>query len=376
MTERDPILVAMSGGVDSSVAAALLKRAGVPIVGVFMRGSTPVRAPSSGRPRGCCSEIDAADVRRVADRLGIPFYVKNLGAGFADLKAYFAESYHAGRTPNPCIRCNKTLKFGALLDLADQMGCRAVATGHYVRREERPDGTAVIRRGLDDAKDQSYVLLSLDQSIVQRTRFPLGDLTKPEVREIAQSLGLGIADKPESMEVCFVPDDYRDFLAKRDPDRIRPGRFVDAAGNDLGEHPGHQLFTIGQRKGLGIAFGEPRYVIGKDAAANRVVLGTRDELGFDRVIVEDVGWISCAPWPVGTTRTLAVQIRHRHRPAPARVTAEEDGTLAVTFLDPVASIAAGQGAAVFDDDVLLAGGWIRQAERVPVADDAAGLALD
>ncbi len=363
MLEREPILVAMSGGVDSSVAAALLVEAGHPIVGVFMRGSLPAGAPPGGRPRGCCSEVDAADVRRVADRLGIPFHVRQLADGFDDLKRYFAESYHAGRTPNPCIRCNRTLKFGALLDLAEALGCAAVATGHYVRRDVGPDGDVTIRRGRDDDKDQSYVLLSLDRDIVRRTRFPLGDYTKAEVRALAKRFGLGVADKAESMEVCFVPDDYRDFLERRDPGRIVAGRFVDTDGNDLGPHDGHQRFTIGQRKGLGRAFGRPTYVVAKDAATNRVVLGDRADLGVARVDVREVGWISSAPLEAGQRFDARVQVRHRQQPVEAAVTVHPDAALIVEFSAPLLGVAPGQGAAVYRDDVLLAGGWIATTER-------------
>ena len=368
MKQREPILVAMSGGVDSSVAAALLVEAGHPIVGVFMRGSQPVGAPASGRPRGCCSEVDAADVRRVADRLGVPFHVKELADGFADLKRYFAESYHAGRTPNPCIRCNRTLKFGALSELARGLGCAAVATGHYVRRDIGPDGDVRIRRGVDIDKDQSYVLLSLDRDIVRRTLFPLGDYTKAEVRAIAERFGLGVANKAESMDVCFVPDDYREFLERLEPGRIEPGRFVDVDGNDLGPHDGHQRFTIGQRKGLGRAFGRPTFVVAKEVATNRVVLGSRDELAVARIHVDEVGWISMEPIVVAGGEEQRfdahVQVRHRHRAVPATVTVRSDASLTIDFETPEIGVAPGQGAAIYRDDVLLAGGWIADTVRV------------
>jgi len=361
---RERILVAMSGGVDSSVAAALLHRNGHPIVGVFMRGSLPPAAPDACRPRGCCSEVDAADVRRVADRLGIPFHVRNLDPGFAALKDYFAEAYHQGLTPNPCIQCNRTLKFGALLELADALGCEAVATGHYARREE-VGGRLRLRRARDRDKDQSYVLLSLEREALRRARFPLGSLTKSEVRRLAASFGLSIADKPESQEVCFVPHDYRTFLRERDPERIRPGRFVGVDGSDLGEHEGHQMFTIGQRKGLGIAFGKPMYVVAKIPERNEVVLGTRASLGAATITVGRVGWISSDPIAVGERFPALVQIRHRHEPAPSMVEVGADHTLKVEFTEPVPAVAPGQGAAVYQDDVLVAGGWIENATPGP-----------
>jgi len=355
------ILVAMSGGVDSSVAAALLQRDGHAVVGVFMRGSLPPASADACRPRGCCSEVDAADVRRVADRLGIPFHVRDLNPGFEALKHYFAEAYHQGLTPNPCIQCNRTLKFGALLELADALGCRAVATGHYARREEADDGRVRLRRACDRAKDQSYVLLSLDREMLRRARFPLGAHTKTEVRRLAASFGLSIAEKPESQEVCFVPDDYRSFLRDRDPARIRSGRFVGLDGEDLGEHDGHQLFTIGQRKGLGIAFGKPMYVVAKIPERNEVVLGAREDLGATTVTVGRVGWISSDPIAAGERFPARVQVRHRHEPASSMVEVGTDGKLRVVFARAVFAVAPGQGAAIYQDDVLMAGGWIENA---------------
>jgi tRNA-specific 2-thiouridylase len=362
MANSEPVLVAMSGGVDSAVAAALLQRAGHPVIGVFMRGGQTSASPRGGRPRGCCSEADAADVRRVADRLGIPFHVADLRSGFEALETYFADSYHRGLTPNPCIRCNRILKFGALLELAEALGCRAVATGHYAIREEA--GTRLrLRRARDRHKDQSYVLLSLDRRILERTRFPVGELRKAEVRRLAEELGLAVADKPESQEVCFVPDDYRAYLLRRDPDRIRPGRFVDREGRDLGPHPGHQLFTIGQRRGLGRAFGRPMYVLEKNAALNRVVLGPVEELGFRSIRVDGVGWISCEPRPPGERFRADVQVRHRQVPVPAEAEVVAGNRLDIRFDETVPVVAPGQGAAIYDGDVLLAGGWIADSDR-------------
>jgi tRNA-specific 2-thiouridylase len=307
--------------------------------------------------------MDAADVRRVADRLGIPFHVRDLNPGFEALKHYFAEAYHQGLTPNPCIECNRTLKFGALLELAEALGCRAVATGHYARREE-VDGGIRLRRARDREKDQSYVLLSLDRDLLRRARFPLGAYTKAEVRRLAASFGLAVAEKPESQEVCFVPDDYRTFLHDRDPARIRPGRFVGMDGADLGEHAGHQLFTIGQRKGLGVAFGKPMYVVAKNPERNEVVLGARQDLSTSSIKVGRVGWISSDPVPGGERFSALVQIRHRQEPARSLVDVGADNTLQVRFEEPVFAVAPGQGAAVYQDDILVAGGWIESATRV------------
>jgi tRNA-specific 2-thiouridylase len=292
------VLLAMSGGVDSSVAAALLQRAGHEVVGAFMRlGSpgesfdelTPTDACPAARPgaavelkighQGCCSINDAADARLVAAKLGIPFYVVNFKKDFGRIIDYFVGEYNAGRTPNPCVRCNDWLKFGKLHDYARQIDAEFVASGHYARVEPDGAGGHALRRGVDLDKDQSYVLFGAPRERLARMLLPVGGMRKADVRALARELDLPVFDKPDSQEICFVPDnDYAGLVARRSPDAVRPGTVVDLSGRVLGQHAGHQHFTVGQRKGLGIAAGEPIYVVRKDAASNTVTVGPREAL--------------------------------------------------------------------------------------------------
>ena len=350
------ILVAMSGGVDSSVAALILKREGRDVVGVFMRHG--VALPAGAEPaRSCCGVADAYDARRVADRLGIPFYVLDFEEGFRRIIDGFCETYDRGATPNPCILCNRDLKFGRLLDTAGGVEAAEVSTGHYARVERR-DGRVLLRRGADASKDQSYVLFPLPQEALARTRFPLGGMAKAEVRALAREAGLPVMDKPESMEICFVPgDDYRALLRERIPGRIREGELRHADGRVLGRHPGHQLFTIGQRHGLGVALGAPAYVVRIDPATNTVVLGGAEGLLSGDCTVRDVVW-GIAPPAEGTSLRGAVQIRSQHRAAPAAVTALAGGRAAVRFDSPQRAVTPGQAAVLYEGEIVLGGGWI------------------
>ena len=355
------VLVAMSGGIDSSVSAALLIEEGWEAAGVFMRHGV---APSpSGRPgkQGCCSLDDAWDARRVADKLGIPFYVLNFEREFDRIVTYFVDEYDRGATPNPCIRCNRDLKFGRLLDYADSIGAERVATGHYARVGER-DGRPTLRRGVDGRKDQSYVLFPLTRSQLSRCVFPVGGLTKPQVRDVARKLDLRIADKPESQEICFVPDnDHRTLLKERLGDRVRPGEFVSPEGEVVGTHAGHQLFTIGQRKGLGVALGRPVYVVSIDPGTNRVVLGDDEDLQSREFAVDEVNWI--AEVPLEPVRA-EVKIRYNGPAADAVVHPRGSGAASVVFDEPQRAITPGQAAVFYRGDEVLGGGWIRLKESV------------
>lgn len=389
------VLLAMSGGVDSSVAAALLQRAGHEVVGCFMRlgspgeeleglmdpdAACPTRRP--GLPlaqlkighQGCCSINDAADARLVAAKLGIPFYVCNFKKDFGRIVEYFVGEYHAGRTPNPCVRCNDWLKFGKLHDYAMQIDAEFVASGHYARIGRDAAGRATLLRGLDRDKDQSYVLFGARQDRLERMMLPIGELEKPEVRRLAKEFGLPVFDKPDSQEICFVPDnDYAGMIARRDPTSVRPGKIVNTAGEVLGDHLGHQHFTVGQRRGLGIAAPRPLYVVGKDANRNTVIVGEREELLAAGCIATDVNWLAerSDEW-----RRCEVAIRYNGDPVPARVrlvgTAESAGAaehtqLEVRFDDPQSAVAPGQAAVCYDGDVVLGGGWIARSCSDPRA---------
>jgi tRNA-specific 2-thiouridylase len=349
---RERVVVAMSGGVDSSLAAALVVERGAEAIGVTLH--------LAGSASRCCSLADADDARRVAERLGMRFYVANYRERFQrEVIEPFADAYLAGRTPIPCVTCNKRFKFDYLLERARVFGAERVASGHYARIDDDPEtGLRRLRRAADPAKDQTYFLFQLDQAQLRALEFPLGELGKQEVRERARALGLVTADKPESQEICFVPDgDYARVV-----ERLRPaalpgeGEVVDGEGRVLGRHAGVHRFTVGQRRGLGLSGGQRRYVTRVDAARNRVVVGSAEALETRSAWVSEVSWVSGKAPPPGTR--ARVRVRYRHAGAPATLEPGPDDRVCVRFDAPVTAVAPGQ-AAVFDaGDVVLGGGWL------------------
>jgi len=365
----------MSGGVDSSVAAHLLLQQGHEVIGVFMRHGEKSPAacesdtvsPAAARLRiasersrhkqGCCSAADAEDARRVADRLGIPFYAVNLEDEFRRIIDYFVDEYTAGRTPNPCLMCNIRLKFGKLFDYADSVGADFVATGHYARLTCAPDGTTALCRGVDQGKDQSYVLFGVDRSLLRRILLPVGTYEKSEIRELAAELGLPVAKKRDSQEICFVTAGRHDeFVRARRGDHDTAGEIVTTDGQVVGTHEGIERFTIGQRKGLGVALGEPRFVVRIEPDTRRVVIGHRHELARSSLTANRTNWL--IDEPAGPLRCLA-QIRYNSPATAATIEPLSSGLLKVTFEEPRHGVAPGQAVVCYDGDRVLGGGWIR-----------------
>jgi tRNA-uridine 2-sulfurtransferase len=365
----EPIAVAMSGGVDSSTVAAMLARDGRRVIGLTMQLWNQRRLPElsvEGATGRCCSLDDVYDARRVAGQIGIPYYVVNFEDRFErDVVQPFVDEYLAGRTPIPCTLCNNFIKFDQFLEMADAVGARQVATGHYARIAfDEATGRYQLRRGVDESKDQTYFLFGLTQAQLARTLFPLGGLTKPEVRELARELGLAVAAKGDSQEICFVPNgDYAEFLNAylRSQGVAEPrtrGEIVTAGGKAIGEHAGVHHFTVGQRRGLGIATGEPLYVIATDAASQRVTVGPDSELYRSRLIATGVNWIAVAALAV--EMRVRVKIRNKHTAAPATLApAEDSGRVEVRFDQPQRAVTPGQGAVFYDGDAVVGGGWIQ-----------------
>jgi tRNA-specific 2-thiouridylase len=351
----------MSGGVDSSVAAALLAEQGHDVIGVSMQLYDNGGGPDGESAFGsCCSLDDLHDARRVAHAIGIPHYILNLERQFHErVVSNFIGEYAAGRTPLPCTHCNSDLKFTTLLERATGFGAEAVATGHYARVERTPGDSCQLKRGMDPAKDQSYFLFALTQAQLARAVFPVGNRPKDAVREYAHSRQLPVASKPDSQEICFIPDhDYAAFIARRSPESARGGEIVDETGRVLAQHGGIHRFTVGQRKGLGLSAsptGTPMYVLELRRHDRQVVVGPKSSLEQTRLTASGVNWIEGPP---PGPRRASVQIRHRHPAAPATVRPVDEARAEVVFDAPQIAITPGQAAVFYDGDVVVGGGWI------------------
>ncbi len=369
------VVIAMSGGVDSSVAAALLQRQGYEVMGAFMRLGSPdgveaaeepacdastqssVHSPQPSHKQGCCSVLDSADARRVAGMLDIPFYVLNFQDDFGRVIEYFVDEYNRGRTPNPCVRCNDWLKFGKLAKYAEAVGADYVASGHYARVEN-----GRLLRGVDHKKDQSYVLFGITPAALQHTLLPIGGMEKTEVRRIAEELKLPVFNKPDSQEICFVPNqDYAALVQRRSPETFRTGELVSTTGEVLGHHDGHQHFTIGQRRGLGVALGHKIYVVDIDAKSSRVTVGDKEALLKRSLVAHQINLLDESLKSDGHARVCQAKIRYNHDPQPATVMVTGEDELTVRFEDPQIAVTPGQAVVIYDGDRVLGGGWIDSA---------------
>ncbi len=360
---RRRVLVAMSGGVDSSVAAAMVREQGYDVVGVAMRLAPEPSAPIAKRRGTCCSHDDFEDARRVAERMDFPFYVIDLRADFAArVVDNFVSEYLGGCTPNPCVMCNREIKFDRLWSRARALAADYVATGHYARIEQGADGRFHLLRAVDEAKDQSYFLFTLGQDELARTIFPLGAMTKTEVRARARALGLATADKPESQEICFVPDgDYASFVERQSkPAQLRPGSVVDSDGKRLAAHSGVHRFTIGQRRGLGVASGERLYVREIRAESGEVVAGRREELDSPGLIANRISLVDNS---IASGRELSVEvkIRYRHRAIPATMRVDSGRRAQIRFASGGPAVTPGQACVFYRGEEVLGGGFIERA---------------
>jgi tRNA-specific 2-thiouridylase len=381
------VVLAMSGGVDSSVAAHLLLEQGHDVIGVFMRhgesspvcsveqgarsrkpdgfsSDSPLPAPRSPlhHKQGCCTASDAEDARRVADKLGIPFYALNLQAEFGQIIDYFVTEYTSGRTPNPCVQCNNWIKFGKLFDYADSVGAEFVATGHYARLEKNADGSASLLRGVDAVKDQSYVLFGIQRDLLPRMMLPVGHYEKPAIRRIATGLGLRVAEKKDSQEICFVTRGrYDDFVRSRGAGGDG-GELVTTDGTVVGEHDGIEGFTVGQRKGLGVALGDRKFVVRIEPDNWRVIIGDRNELNCDVLTARDCNWLDPhSGTQVSEPRRCFAQIRYNALAQPATMTLLSEQRLQVYFDEPQFAVTPGQAVVCYDSEHnqrVLGGGWI------------------
>jgi len=362
------VVVAMSGGVDSSVVAALYAQAGYDVLGVTLQLYDHGEAMHH-RPGACCAGQDIYDARVVSEKLGIPHYVLDYESRFRHaVIERFADAYAAGETPIPCVDCNRTVKFRDLLETARDLGADILATGHYVSSRPKADGGRALYRPLDENRDQSYFLYATTQAQIDMLRFPLGDTTKPEVRALAEGFGLKVADKPDSQDICFVPTGrYTDIVEKLRPEAAEPGDIAHLDGRVLGRHAGVMRYTIGQRKGLGIASSEPLYVVGIDATTRRVVVGPRSALGVTAVRIDDVNWLGdeALDDAVAAEREIYVKVRSTRAPVPGHLARAADGTLHVHLHNSEEGVAPGQACVFYEDGSagtrMLGGGVIRRA---------------
>ncbi len=359
------VVVAMSGGVDSSVAAAILKEEGYQVIGVTMQiWSSGNQDDDADRFGGCCGTGAVEDAKSVAYRLGVPHYVMNFRDIFNQkVIADFCREYSLGRTPNPCIRCNQYIKFDALLERARRLGADFVATGHYARIEkDGAGGRYLLKKGIDRRKDQSYMLYPMTREQLGHTLMPIGNLTKEIVREIAAELKLPVAAKPESQEICFIPDnDYPGFLQGYIPGAAKPGPILDGQGNVLGQHRGILFYTVGQRRGLGVSAGDPLYVIAIDRERNAIVVGGKQDTYGDELMASELNWITVAK----PTQPLTVRakIRYLHQEAEADITPLDGDRVYVTFNEPQTAIAPGQAVVFYDGDTVVGGGTIQEVRK-------------
>lgn len=374
---RERVVLAMSGGVDSSVAAHLLIQQDFDVVGVFMRHGEKSSAAcelDSGKPnpllpilqgrldhkQGCCSASDAADARRVADKFNIPFYALDLEEDFKRIIDYFVDEYHQGRTPNPCVQCNNWLKFGRLFDYADAVGAKCVATGHYARmiETEDPSQPFELHRGLDDDKDQAYVLTGIDRSLLPRMLLPVGGFRKSEIRQIATDIGLRVADKKDSQEICFVTSgQHAQFVRDKNPVSTA-GEIVTSDGRVVGHHDGIEGFTVGQRKGTRVAMGSPYFVTAIEPESSRVIIGPREELGRSWLQADEANWL--VDFPMDEPSDVEVQIHYNSAPEKATVRRLPDKQFRVEFHEPCFGVSPGQLAAIFEGTRAIGCGWIQK----------------
>lgn len=362
--KRKRVVVAMSGGVDSSVAAALLKEQGHDVIGVTMQiwNNGGDQRPESGDRKSCCALAAVEDARRVANMLDIPYYVMNFADVFQrKVVDDFISEYNLGRTPNPCVKCNQHVKFDALLKKVKELDADYIATGHYAKVEKKGD-KYLLKKAEDQNKDQSYALYALDQEVLSQILLPLGDITKQETREIAKKLGFANAQKEESQEICFIPDnDYAGFFKKVSPETVKAGPIMDIQGNIIGMHGGIQFFTIGQRKGMGLSRPEPTYVVKIDQKTNTLIVGGRGDVLGDDLIVSKINWINRDK--ASSLRKAKVKIRYNSPEAEAEILLLEQGKIRVMFKEPQFAITPGQSAVIYDGDEVVGGGVIEAANK-------------